>query len=84
MREDVQKVEDKVPGLGDIPLLGRFFRSSVDQHIKTNLIMFVTAHLMNPAGENVHEDDEKEEEVAPMAQPDLLPPPSFPQAPLPK
>jgi len=84
MREDVQKVEDKVPGIGDLPLIGRFFRSSVDQHIKRNLVIFVTAHLMNPAGENVHEDEEKEEEVTPMAQPDLLPPPSFPQAPLPK
>src|SRR5207249_46291 len=33
MREDVQKVEDKVPLFGDIPLLGRFFRSNVDQHL---------------------------------------------------
>src|SRR6202008_3301727 len=40
MREDVQKVEDKVPVIGDIPFVGRLFRSSVDQHLKRNLIIF--------------------------------------------
>jgi general secretion pathway protein D len=63
MREDVQKVEDKTPLLGDIPLLGRLFRSNVDQHIKRNLIIFVSARLINPAGEPVRSDEESEEEV---------------------
>ena len=53
MREDVQKVQDKVPILGDIPLAGRLFRSNVDQHVKRNLIMFVTASLMDPAGQPI-------------------------------
>ncbi len=34
MREDVQKTEDKVPILGDIPLVGRAFRTNVEQHRK--------------------------------------------------
>ena len=51
MREDVQKVQDKVPILGDIPLAGRLFRTSSDQHVKRNLIMFVTANLLDPAGQ---------------------------------
>lgn len=51
LREDVQQVRDKVPILGDIPLAGRLFRTSADQHIKRNLIMFVTASLMDPAGQ---------------------------------
>ena len=51
MREDIQKTEDKVPILGDIPLAGRLFRTSADQHIKRNLIMFVTASLLDPAGQ---------------------------------
>lgn len=84
IREDVQKVEDKVPIVGDIPLLGRLFRSSVDQHLKRNLIIFVTAHLMNPAGELVHENEEKEEEVAPMTPPESLLPPPLPEMPLQK
>jgi general secretion pathway protein D len=51
MREDVQKVADKTPLLGDVPLLGGLFRSQADQHIKRNLIIFVTATLMDPAGQ---------------------------------
>ena len=63
IREDVQKVEDKVPLLGDIPFIGRAFRSSVDQHIKKNLMIFVTARLVNPSGEPVHSNEEEEEMV---------------------
>ena len=58
MREDVQKVQDKVPILGDIPLAGRLFRTNVDQHIKRNLLMFVTAGLLDPAGQPIIEADE--------------------------
>ena len=84
VREDVQTVEDKIPGLGDLPLIGRMFRSSVDQHIKRNLVMFVTAHLINPAGDLVHGDEEKEEDVAPLTPPDLIAPPSLPETPMTK
>jgi general secretion pathway protein D len=77
MREDVQKVQDKVPLLGDIPLLGRAFRSNVDQHLKTNLVIFVTARLINPAGDNILDLEQKEEAVEP------LPLPSVPSQPTP-
>jgi general secretion pathway protein D len=61
MREDIQKVEDKTPILGDIPLVGRLFRSSADQHIKRNLIMFVTATLLDPAGQRLLQEIENDE-----------------------
>src|SRR5207249_4010537 len=65
MREDVQKVEDRTPFLGDIPVVGRLFRTNVDQHIKRNLIIFVTARLVNPAGQPVNQAEEEEEAVEP-------------------
>jgi len=68
MREDVQKVEDHTPLLGDIPLVGRLFRTSVDQHIKRNLIIFVTARLVNPAGQPLNQVEEEEEGVEPPLQ----------------
>ena len=68
MREDVQKVQDKVPILGDIPLAGRLFRSNVDQHLKRNLLMFVTAGLMDPAGQPIIK---AEEEDAIVPEPDV-------------
>jgi general secretion pathway protein D len=60
MREDVQKVEDKTPIIGDIPLIGRLFRSNVDQHIKRNLIIFVTARLVTPGGMPLNVTEEEE------------------------
>ena len=71
MREDVQKVEDKVPLLGDIPLAGRLFRSSADQHTKRNLIMFVTAGLIDPAGQPVVQSED-EDLVVPEANPQAM------------
>ncbi|PYS71715.1 MAG: hypothetical protein DMF73_10175, partial [Acidobacteria bacterium] len=57
MREDVQKTEDKVPILGDIPLVGRAFRTNVEQHNKKNLIIFVTARQITTYGAPVEEEE---------------------------
>ena len=57
MREDVQKTEDKVPILGDIPLVGRAFRTNVEQHNKKNLIIFVTARQVTTYGAPVEEEE---------------------------
>jgi general secretion pathway protein D len=72
MREDVQKVEDKTPIIGDIPLIGRAFRTNVDQHIKRNLIIFVTARVVTPSGLAFNNEEEEEEGLLP---------PSLPEAP---
>jgi general secretion pathway protein D len=61
MREDVQKTEDRTPLLGDIPIVGRLFRTNAEQHIKRNLVIFVTARLVNPGGQPVNPTDEVEE-----------------------
>lgn len=53
--ENVQKVEDKVPVFGDLPLVGRFFRSNVESHIKKNLMVFVTAEKVDPTGRPTRE-----------------------------
>lgn len=49
-REEAVSVSDKVPFLGDIPLLGRLFRSEGESSQKRNLLIFVTANLVNPGG----------------------------------
>ena len=49
-REEIKTVEDKVPVLGDIPLLGRLFRSEGETSLKRNLLIFVTANLISPGG----------------------------------
>ncbi|MBE36811.1 MAG: hypothetical protein CMI16_14865 [Opitutaceae bacterium] len=49
-REEVKKVNDKIPVLGDIPILGKLFRSKGESAQKRNLIIFVTANLLSPGG----------------------------------
>ena len=49
-REEVKVVDDKVPFLGDIPLLGRLFRSKGESFQKRNLLIFVTANMVTPGG----------------------------------
>jgi len=71
MREDVQKVEDKTPIIGDIPLIGRAFRTNVDQHVKKNLVIFVTARVITPAGLAFNPEEEEEEGLLPPALPEV-------------
>ena len=75
IREDVQKVNDKVPILGDIPLAGVLFRSEVEQKIKRNLIIFTTARLMDAAGQLLRpeDDSDQEEVVEPLGLPPEVP-----------
>ena len=56
--EDVQKVKDKVPVLGDLPLLGRLFRNESNTTKKKNLAIFVTPTIIDPAGNRYHTDEE--------------------------
>ena len=79
IREDVQKVNDKVPVLGDIPLAGALFRSEIDQKIKQNLIVFVTARLMDAAGQPLRPEDDTDQEeiVEPLGLPEDLRKPSI-------
>ncbi len=44
--------------LGDLPMLGRLFQSQSKTAIKKNLMIFVTATIVDPAGNRVHSDDE--------------------------
>jgi general secretion pathway protein D len=46
IREDVTEIEKKVPLLGDIPLLGLFFRKRTKQRTRTNLMVFITPHII--------------------------------------
>ena len=41
----------KVPGLGDIPLIGQFFRSRELTRSKTELMIFMTPHVVNTVDE---------------------------------
>jgi general secretion pathway protein D len=55
--EDNVKSRDKVPVLGDIPVLGRLFRSENSRTVKKNLMIFVTATILDAGGKRVHDPE---------------------------
>ena len=83
IREDVQDVEDKIPGLGDLPVIGRLFRSSVELHLKRNLTIFVTAQLMDPAGLPIHGRLQDDPLPEPVPRPPITTPAAFAPGPMP-
>jgi general secretion pathway protein D len=69
----VQLVDDKVPMLGDIPMLGRLFRSEASQKIKSNLVIFCTMRIINPDGTLVFPEDEENPEFAQSGSSEMMP-----------
>lgn len=51
MRDDITKVERRIPILGDIPLIGWLFRFQSNRVVKTNLLIFLTPHILHDAEE---------------------------------
>jgi general secretion pathway protein D len=56
--ETVSLLKDKVPMLGDLPLVGRLFRSESKTINKKNLLIFITPTLIDPVGNRIHAEDE--------------------------
>ncbi len=48
LNESTREFVDKLPGLGDLPVLGQLFRSQEYRSGLTELVMFVTPHLAKP------------------------------------
>jgi len=49
IQEELREGEQRVPGLGDIPLLGWFFRYSKTDLVKTNLMVFLQPTILKDA-----------------------------------
>ena len=63
-------MDDKIPFLGDIPFIGRLFRSHSEQTSKRNLLIFVTTRIVDGRGREMHNDgldiaDQSETKAAP-------------------
>ena len=50
IRDDLTESEQKVPGLGDLPLLGSLFRYKSTTKQKTNLMVFLHPIIMRDEG----------------------------------
>jgi general secretion pathway protein D len=94
MNEDTQEVNDKVPVLGDIPLVGRIFQSKVTERTKKALVFFITARLIKangkpqyvktleaePEEETLPEPDQQVGPMPPLEPKDMIGPDSSPNS----
>lgn len=54
LSDTVRELSGRYPLLGDIPILGNLFRSSLYQKKQTELVIIVTPHLVKPLGPGPH------------------------------
>ncbi|MEQ1766955.1 MAG: secretin N-terminal domain-containing protein, partial [Methylotenera sp.] len=53
-----RKTINKIPGIGDIPLLGRLFSNHTDDKVKTEIILSITPHIIRQrTPQQAHEAD---------------------------
>ena len=46
LQDEERNTADKVPGLGDLPVIGRLFGSHRDEHNKTEIILLITPYVV--------------------------------------
>ena len=59
--EERKSMEDKIPFLGDIPFVGRLFRSRSEWSNKRNLLIFVSARLVDPNGRQIIQNQDADQ-----------------------
>ncbi len=52
LSEDASRSIDKMPGLGELPILGALFRSREFRNNKTELVVFITPRFVTPASDS--------------------------------
>ena len=65
--------KDQVPILGDLPLIGRLFQSQSKTSVEKELLVFITATIVDPAGNRIRSDADLP--FAPTGIPPQPPPP---------
>jgi pilus assembly protein CpaC len=51
LQDNLRESVSKIPGLGDLPIIGALFRSTTYSQDKTDLLIAVTPHLVKPSKE---------------------------------
>ncbi len=65
IRDDKDTVEKKIPLLGDIPILGNLFKYKKDRIQKTNLLIFITPHVLATQEDLQRITEEQKKEMQP-------------------
>ena len=68
MNDEINEEETKVPLLGDIPLLGWFFKHKVKSNAKSNLLIFITPKVVTDVEKIKKVTEEKQQEYKKMLE----------------
>jgi type II secretory pathway component GspD/PulD (secretin) len=68
--DKVDNSDNGVPGLRTVPGLGRLFSASKNSVDRTNLMIFVTAYIIDPSGAKIGEDVRRLRETATIVMPE--------------
>jgi pilus assembly protein CpaC len=83
LNNQVNSTLRKIPGIGDIPILGLLFQSKAAQKDQTELVVMITPHILprNSVGVTGTLPRPPESYLAPLKKTVDQPPPAFPAAP---
>ena len=73
IRDDKVTTQKKVPLAGDLPLLGGLFRYKSDQIQKTNLMIFITPHVMETQEQLDQMTQQKQQQMTTLSGADSFP-----------
>jgi general secretion pathway protein D len=65
IRDDKVTIEKKIPLVSDVPLVGNLFKFKRDRLQKTNLLIFITPHVMSSQKDLQQITEEKKKEMKP-------------------
>ncbi len=63
IQDDINDTSSKVPCLGDLPLIKHLFRSTTNKNNKTNLMIFLTPHIITNPIEAARLSEKKHQEL---------------------
>lgn len=66
IRDDKVTIEKKIPLVGDIPIVGGLFKLNRDQVQKTNLLIFITPHILGNQEDLDNMTEQRREQIEPL------------------
>ncbi|GAC1310253.1 MAG: hypothetical protein NVSMB21_17870 [Vulcanimicrobiaceae bacterium] len=78
IQDSTQRLESKIPILGDLPLVGRIFRNQSLNHSRNELVITVTPHIVRPGTSPVLPDISLPVPLQPQPLPTVPPPQALP------
>jgi len=64
MRESISRQAQRIPLLGDLPIIGTFFRKTTSRREKAELLVFLTPHVVRTVGEMAALTDEYKQQLS--------------------